>query len=936
MSIATIYVGCGGSGLKTLQRVSHLLSEDPGQRSRMAQDHYFMVIDTDLQELNTFSKTLTGAFSNPSSRPYFDTIHLSRGTARLQPLVNQVLISPFENGQNPEGKDRLSKHWWQKNGNHFNGSAIAKSLTLGAGQCPPVSFFLTWYSAEYICERIEILIDEIAKRSGGMNDVQGLNLVLVTGLAGGTGRGSWNLIAYMFREIFRKRYPNLAPLPVAFLYDYSTFPNVTRNFPTQKIPMKINSLTGLSELSCWVKNRKQSVNNGADPYVYRLPSLKSPENHSADCVSADLQSNSGEAGPVDFVYLCFGETPYFRLDNSRDFFDVVGTGIYGLVAVDELERRSINSNFNYNSIGVISYEINASKLRLYFEARIRELYCERLLSPNQQHAKRTADELTTELNLSVDKILKQIEEKLQATSVISERLALIAAAASEEQDLDTVKSAIENYEKVDDVEVLIQQILTEMLESRRKTLKAILSEKLVNLLKKTFSLHAVRSTLEFLLADVESIAKTIDLSSKDSPLLSTNDSRTLSDIATEYSGRGMLGLAKPFENQEIESLIQIERGRILRTFRQPIAKYLDKMVESLETDIRSYLEIVIATCQAVSNLDREYERTVKSLSDNPDAIQSAADIWDELFADPKKPELSIPYINDDSKFGKRNIRPVYSREQETKDLAEQGGWDSQSELALKQPELLTWFKNLFNASEDTISPRQRVLSFEDDLQGLISGNVGIDSQFITERFSISNCLGSLLEAWNDRIASEKSEDRRNSLINQFELFFGVRPEHNGGTDWLNFRVDEVLAAMAFQISQIVTPYWLRNARINTGADVVNVFWNSKSADSALEKFQQLLATARNGRIVQPFVNEHKNPFVIVAVATSGVEKLSDLTSTEYYKHADVVNEIKKVESPEGELIFGTTNGSNGGLGLVDPIYVNDDKLKNLRWRPWTN
>jgi hypothetical protein len=73
--------------------------------------------------------------------------------------------------------------------------------------------------------------------------------------------------------------------------------------------MKINSLTGLSELSCWVKNRKQSVNNGADPYVYRLPSLKSPENHSADCVSADLQSNSGEAGPVDFVYLCFGETP---------------------------------------------------------------------------------------------------------------------------------------------------------------------------------------------------------------------------------------------------------------------------------------------------------------------------------------------------------------------------------------------------------------------------------------------------------------------------------------------------------------------------------------------------------------------------------------------------------------------------------------------------
>lgn len=196
-----ILVGCGGSGLKTLAKVNHLLCQDFYWRSSLDEQIYYVAVDTDYRELKDFQETIKHDLSNVSRHPWILPIGLSEGLQSLQRIVEPQFVNRYHGKPGSKGQDRLLEHWWHEDRDKVFVAPKVVPLTRGAGQCPPVSYFLTWRKLDEIARSLQDMITEIINRVGGKHNVAVWNVVIVAGLSGGTGRGSWELIAFKIREM---------------------------------------------------------------------------------------------------------------------------------------------------------------------------------------------------------------------------------------------------------------------------------------------------------------------------------------------------------------------------------------------------------------------------------------------------------------------------------------------------------------------------------------------------------------------------------------------------------------------------------------------------------------------------------------------------------------------------------------------------------------
>ena len=114
--------------------------------------------------------------------------------------------------------------------------------------------------------------------------------------------------------------------------------------------MRINSLTGLSELSCWVENRIEKA-KGNEAIQYSLPSWNAPENPASDCIKVNYEIDERSASPINHVHLIFGENSNHALGHSQYYYDMAGSAIFGLLSESRMAREEINSNYAYNSLG---------------------------------------------------------------------------------------------------------------------------------------------------------------------------------------------------------------------------------------------------------------------------------------------------------------------------------------------------------------------------------------------------------------------------------------------------------------------------------------------------------------------------------------------------------------------------------------------------------
>ena len=83
-----LFVGFGGSGGKTLAEFARMVADDSELADRGDRKFYFLLVDTDSNELKRSKATIEKEFRRTAnSSPVIETFDLSHGVDRLQDLV---------------------------------------------------------------------------------------------------------------------------------------------------------------------------------------------------------------------------------------------------------------------------------------------------------------------------------------------------------------------------------------------------------------------------------------------------------------------------------------------------------------------------------------------------------------------------------------------------------------------------------------------------------------------------------------------------------------------------------------------------------------------------------------------------------------------------------------------------------------------------------
>ena len=102
MNQPTLLVGIGGSGLNTLAAVNRRLVSDPSMRDRMANDMFYLAVDTDKSALDHFHQAIDMDAAGTQA-PFVQAIHLSRDVNALDEIINPFFVKPFSGKQDDPG-----------------------------------------------------------------------------------------------------------------------------------------------------------------------------------------------------------------------------------------------------------------------------------------------------------------------------------------------------------------------------------------------------------------------------------------------------------------------------------------------------------------------------------------------------------------------------------------------------------------------------------------------------------------------------------------------------------------------------------------------------------------------------------------------------------------------------------------------------------------
>ena len=924
---AHVIVGCGGSGIKTLRRLNQLLSQDSYWRQRMDNDIYYVIVDTSVEELRKFEEGVSKDLRGASDRLHIVTVQLSHGETHLQPLVNSHMQDPFTDGRNPEGRKRLFDHWWNRG---FDDPFIAPGvtpLTRGAGQCPPVSYFLTWKALKPLEEQFDKLIGEIQRRQNGFGRYDELNFLIVAGLSGGTGRGSWELIAFKLRELFMKH--GTAPVPRAFLFDSSIFRNVFEERPELREQMQINALTGISQLSCWLANRREGHVNRKRSFAYQLPSLgKTPENPATDVLQVNLDVDVNNAAPVNHAYIICGDNAVSRLADSEQYYEMAGAGIYAALSKSVILDSAINSSFPVMGLATATYEVNAASLRLYFETQARVHVARMLAHAHEDQVHEKVAEFFKRTNLRVDVtnddpvtyfrpdvrglFLQRVLDRLDKKS--NSRLGAFEQALNDD-NLDESRRLVRGLmTKRDEI---VEECFREVIRDERVDPTGEAGRLVKELFDQTRSVADVRRFLETIQAGLEEEWDELPTEisfGRENPV----------ELVESLSSRSLPVFGRRFDAGERKQLLDGARRCIPRANYPAIRDQLETLYKRWTKEIDRLRENAADMLHCLSRLEQKFGRQREAV------VGGNQDAFSLLFAHPEKPEEILERFSA-RKFYRRDLRPVLAQGDDLKLLADQ------VELS----------KELFDVTSVALG-RDRQFSegeasdvrkqLERQVEHAIESTVGIPDRFITDHFSIRRVIDGHRTAWNKRLSMKNlSHDQRTHLLERFQEVFGFQPEmnqHGHDVECEMPELEEMIFQMGASLARTCKPYWkLQSGR---GKDFrVDVFVpTDKDQSTATKRINACLADPSiQVAAYSELGGQHMaNPFILLAYSTQGADNVDDIESLNYYNNPEILNVLKETEDQTGRTVF--EGGRNGGIGYVDPLYVRDETIRSLRWRPW--
>ncbi|MBR6022217.1 MAG: hypothetical protein IK066_07345 [Kiritimatiellae bacterium] len=978
-----LVIGCGGSGLTTIQELNRLLAQDPEMLPRIPKEVFYLVLDTKKADLENFEAALAEQMGDYPG-PFTKSVLLSRDTSILSDAFRVPFKARYEGVKGDPGQARLKEHWWHdENGLPFLAPEVT-NLIDGAGQCPPASYGLAWYRLKEIGEAVVEIVDEMVDRGNGSPErLKELKVTVVAGLAGGTGRGTWSLVTFKVREYLLDKYHVTVP-PLGMFFDANVFENVAKEHQGQTTALKVNALTGLSELSCWMTNGGKS---GEERYAYRLPSIESPENPMTDVLKVDLEVNPKSGGPVGGAFLVCGANQSAKLSTNGQYHAMAGAALYVLATNPDVSGVLVNDTEPYKSLAAATFEVDALHIRQYFETRARGFALEGLAT-GTAGAEAEVSAFLAECPLAA-RVRTAEDLKPNARGTVYQRAALALQGKSPyKESLATLKEDLRGWNKQEAEEetedllapadpALAQEAIADALAGFGPKGKNGLPTGLggegaaaavAEAAKRVYrgeggqkpSVARARAFLEGLKAEIEKARKEaptdLKVGTEVSPAAVPGEAakKTLE----VYGKRSAIEFVKGvgvYNEDEIGKLCEETSGGgywgVLP--KASLAASYPVLKAALEEALAGALVRIgklIAGCKRFEDCCSVAREAFGREEGEAAGGARGENAFRLLFATPDRVEETLCQTGDKERVYHRKLVPVVKSEDELAGLG-RGAVLCGSGLTEFITKSVDSGRLEALGEEGNEDLRSR---FTRDLVKAVRTNVRLKEGFMADHFTFPMVLAENLKHWNATIADAQGDGvRMQRLCDMFLQTLGTVPRIDEQDPEAGPKlpdVEEVRLRIAASLAAKCSPWWIADTDQAKHAATVYVPFASgsqaKDGDS-LKKIQDSDLLKK----VKKAVAEHADfklargtPYAYVSFVWAGlklkedeerrgVHLLDKVTSLGYYGDPDVMRWMRMAESEDGESIFLTRNG-NKGIGYVSPIYVKDKKLSGYRWKPW--
>jgi hypothetical protein len=986
MSAANIYLACGGSGIKTLKALTQMMSQDPVFRHGFKNDVYYIAVDTDKDELKGLQEHAFSLIPGANEGNII-SIQTSANTQSLAPVIREVLqridTLPSDDNMRLEAERRFREHWWHDSDLPFT-TDQRLAPQKGAGQCPPVSFFLTWRQLPQISDKIEGVFAQIIKKRGGDLSAEGkrhlpledLNVHVVAGLAGGTGRGCWEVLAFKLGEILRKQFGGQLNVK-AVLFDATVTQSVKENKkPETELATKVNALTGISQISLWEKvlANKQHLSkllkqiddkfeDLEDELIYRLPSLENLADMDSDVLQvhpkppteAERRVGEGAEPPASSVCLIFDQNDRAMLDSSDDYYQMAGRALYAQLKFSMVGRSVINYKAFYNSIGGASIEVPAAQIQDYLEANSRIAFLENIaLDSNSEAVLQQAMSIvrpTTGFGESdaYDQCVAlpgARDEELSLWQRCVKRLFDARSATWSDLEADLVKGKnlpdlleqLQGYATVGDEEVrnAVAETLASLgpngLEVLRPHLETIYYRSVVpakRLAERQRDLRGVGAFCEKFDATLR--ASLASLPEK----VRFGEERTIETVFDETKKRSLVLAGRHFEDEEITELRQAADMQLLRNAYPALRKAFSESVAGFFAPaavIKANTDAILHICDEVKkDIGKRLAKDWKVGDGNFERCFAV------VFSDPSNPAKDLHH-EDAQRFYKRVLKPALSPEEVRAVCVDDKSLNIGGEQSVQAVDTIL-FGNALDNSFSQVAGKDKI-GFAKALDADLKRAVTIKSDLVKERFNLMSTLTSVRDAWARYLPTVRHDnDHLEKALHIFQSLFGRRPEEKMGEFDIG-STEELLKDMTASLASTTTAYW-KLADSQGSQRSVFIFLPKMSADFQKDEWDKYLAE-RMPSGVEPSVDQGQegeaNPFAVVAFAiesTNSPKGLDNILSLNYWRETSVVRHLQRAEEKSGaNALFKPLLVGMNGSSFHDPVYVEKEVYAALRWRPW--
>jgi hypothetical protein len=976
MTHPVLLVGVGGSGLDTLAAFNRSLASNPAMRHRMADDIYYLAVDTEMCKLDSFRQSVRRDMEIVGARqPSIEPIYLSRDIKILNEIISPYFSRPFSGKPDDPGLARLREHWWfDPNGSPFSAPDVT-DLECGSGMCPQAAYGLAWYHLDNIGDAVKRIVTRVIMAHGhGTKPLERMDIFVVASLAGGTGRGAWGPIAFKIREVLLENY-NLTTRPVGIFFDAEVFESVCHGSPGQGAAIYVNSATGISELACLMRNDFMSGDEQSD---FRLPNMASPDRFETDVLKIDRELNHNSGTPVDEAFLICGRNGYAYLPAPRQYAEMAGEALYAMVVGDEYRAPYyINNPSRFKSFAAVSCEVNKIEIWAYLESILRKLVAKKVCESTLENpallveARKLVgagsdsdapDSFFATTHFYVGELrsaLFSAPEGYGDATLVQRLIATVRADKAgivdnfreelERQDPENAWRKVRTWLCCDDLddartaEILDKVLGQSFRDSPRQAvidaaLRAFAPEKEKALAPSIGrALAAIDLMVKELQASVDNLGKAIEIDIDGRSYATPEDVEAGFKKIFDEKARRSFWIIKPFTPRKIEALCGIFDCylglAIFFKFRQALRAVFETAIHVLHK-----VEWGFQTLSRVSfDVCHDYDK------------DEDGDCYHNLFAEPGNEAVlaAIPTVHECVTDYRRVIKPIMSKEDVVKLVLRKDSHIQDDPIIADEVA-----SQLIKLLDGEMAPNEDdKLALRCWFRHMLESSVSVDANFMDDKFTLESVLRNNLAHWN-KLLSSKAGNRAEfeGIADRFRAYLGVKElelemvyvDNRSQISFEDLFRDLVVSMVGTCKPWVLLREWPGDEQFRTLA-LLPIELDSDTGDL----LKRAAGDAHSGHVeLVHYGMESCGEFFLsrdrIVVLTEqdirpgmcGASALDSVASLDYWKKPDVLARLGKAELQDGESIF-APKGMYHAYGYISPRFVRDPAVSAKRWKPWT-